>query len=88
MKLQIGKNICHITFHQCVQIKPHLFSLTNLESYTSSFCQSLQIYCREEQREGKNDSSRAFCVTSKYNKKRKTVKIVFWINVYFYMINV
>ena len=63
MKLQIGINICHVMFLRCVLIKTHSSSLTNLESSTSSFCQSVKICCREEQREENNGNCKAFCVT-------------------------
>ena len=42
-KFQIGINISHVTFLQCVWIKPNLFSLRDVENLTSNFGQSDQI---------------------------------------------
>ena len=38
---------------QCVRIRPHSPTLTNLENSTGDFRQSAQICCREEQKEEK-----------------------------------
>ena len=68
IKFQIGINSSHVTFLRCVWIKPHSSSLTNVKISTSSFCQSFQICCREDQKEGKNGNCKAFCVIRKRNK--------------------
>ena len=65
MKFQIAIKNSHVTFLQFVWIKPHSSSLTNLENSTSSFSQSVQIFCREEQKEENNGDCKAFCVTRK-----------------------
>ena len=77
-KFQIGFNICHITFLQCGQTKPHSSSLKIVENSTSNFHQSEQICCGEEQQsflrytqaqeEENNGNFKAFCVTRKRNK--------------------
>ena len=53
-------NFCHITFLQCGQSKPLSSSLTNLENSTSSFRHSVQICCREEQKEENNGNCKTF----------------------------
>ena len=57
----------YITLLQCVWIGPHSSSLTNVENWTSHFRQSVQIWCREEQREENSGKWKAFCVTHKHN---------------------
>ena len=47
--------------------KPHSSSLTNEENLTNNFGQSVQIFCREKEKEGNNGNSKAFCVTCKFN---------------------
>ena len=71
-KSQIGINISQITFLQCVRIKPHSFSLTNVENSTSNFRQSVKICCREKEKEENNGNCKAFCVT---RKRKETMKI-------------
>ena len=68
-KFQIGKNICHITFFQCVRIEPHLSSLKNMENSTSNFRQSVQICCGEKEREDNNGKCKAFRVKRKRNNQ-------------------
>ena len=60
-KFQIGINISHVTFFQCVWIKPHSSSLTNPETLISSFGQSVQISFREKENE-ENNGNKVFCV--------------------------
>ena len=67
ISFQIGINIYHVTFLQCVWIKPHWSSLTNEENLTSNFGQSVQICCREKKKEEKNGNCLVFCVTRKSN---------------------
>ena len=55
-------------FLQCVRIEPHSSGLTNVEKSTSNFRQSVQICCREEQREENNGNCKAFCVIRKRKK--------------------
>ena len=74
-KFQIAINICHLTFLQCVWIKPHSFSLPNLESSESSFRQSVHICCSEEQKEENDGNCKAFCVT---RKPKKQNQVQFW----------
>ena len=74
-KFQIGINICHLTFLQCLQIKPHFSSLTNVENQTSNFCQSVQICRGEKEREENNGNCKAFCVIRKRNKCLLQIKI-------------
>ena len=50
-KFQIGINICHRKFSQCIWIEPHSSSVTYVENSTSNFRQFVQICCREEERE-------------------------------------
>ena len=57
-----------------VWIKPHSSNLTNLESYTSSSRQSVQICCREEQKGENKGDCKAFCVTRKCKKRKAIVK--------------
>ena len=68
-KFQTGISFCHVTFFQCVWIKPHSSSLTNVENLTSNFCQSFQIFCRENEKEGNNRNCKAFFVIPKRKKK-------------------
>ena len=77
-EFQIAKNICHLTFLQCVGIKPHLCSLTNVENSTNKFRQSVQFYCKE-QREENNGNCKAFCITRKRKKSRFPRKTCFVI---------
>ena len=62
-------DICHITFLKCVRIDSHSPSLTNVENSTSNFRQSVQICCREEQKEENNGNWKAFGVTRKRKKR-------------------
>ena len=48
-------------------LRPCSSNLTNLENSTSNFCQSVQICCREEQKEENNGYWKAFYVTRKCN---------------------
>ena len=70
-KFQNGINICCIKSLQCVRIKPHSSTLTNLEHSTRNFRQSLQICCGEKVIEENNDNCKAFCVTYKRNKEAR-----------------
>ena len=53
---------------QCLEIRPHLSSLTNVENSINNFCQSVQTWCRKEEREENNGNCKTFCVTRKRNK--------------------
>ena len=75
-KFLTALNIFHITFLQCGQIKPHSSSLTNVENSATDFCQSVQIFCREEQKEENNGNCKAFCITRKRSDKLITVDLV------------
>ena len=70
-KVEIRINICHIKFFQCVRFKPRSSSSTNVENSTSNFRQSVQICCREAQKEENNGNCQAFCVTRKRNKSER-----------------
>ena len=48
---QIALNICHKAFLQSGQIKPHLSILTNVDNSRDNLRQSVQICCKEEERE-------------------------------------
>ena len=67
-KFQIEINISYVVFLQCTWIEPHSSSLTNVENLTSNFGQSVQICCREKEKEENNDNCKAFCVTRKRKK--------------------
>ena len=71
-KFPIAIKISHVAFFQCVWIKPHSSNLTNVESLTSNFGQSVQICCREK--EENNSNCKAFCVTRK-RKKKSSIRV-------------
>ena len=73
-KILFGINICHLMFLQCVWIQLHLSSLTNIENLTRKFGQSVQICCRENEKEENNGNSKAFYVTYKLNKIGRSLK--------------
>ena len=62
MKFQIGLDIYHIAFLQCSRIKSDSPILINAEKSTSSFRQSLQICCGEEEREQEVGDDLSVCV--------------------------
>ena len=55
------------TFLQRVRIKPHLSSLRSVENSRNNFRQSVQICCREKEKEENDGNCKAFCVTRKHN---------------------
>ena len=67
-KFEIALNICHITFLWWVQIDPHLSRLTNVENLSGNFCQFVQTFFSEEQRE-ENSICKALCVMRKLSNK-------------------
>ena len=67
-KFQIRINTSHITLLQYVWIKPHLSGLTDVKNYTSNFDQSIQVWCREKEKEENNENCQAFCVIRKRNR--------------------
>ena len=73
-KFPIAIKISHVAFFQCVWIKPHSSNLTNVESLTSNFGQSVQICCREKEKEENNSNCKAFCVTRK-RKKKSSIRV-------------
>ena len=73
-KFPIAIKISHVAFLQCVWIKPHSSNLTNVESLTSNFGQSVQMCCREKEKEENNGNCKAFCVTRK-RKKKSSIRV-------------
>ena len=67
-KFQIEINISHAAFLPCDWIKRHLSSLTNVENLTCKFAHSVQICCREKEKEETNRNFKAFCVKFKRKK--------------------
>ena len=63
-----NKYLSHNVF-QCVRIKPSWSSVTNEENSTINFCQSVQISCREEERQENNSNYKTFCLTRKRKKR-------------------
>ena len=59
-KFQIGTNFSHVTSLQCVWIKPHSSSLTNVENLTSNFGQFVKICYGEKEKEENSDHCKAF----------------------------
>ena len=77
-KYHITTNILHLTFLQCVWTKPNLFSSSNVENLTSNFCQSIQICCREKEKDEINVNCRAFCVILKRKNETVLSKYIFF----------
>ena len=75
---QIVINIYCVTFLQWVWIKPHSSGLTNVEHFTSNFCQFIQICCREKEKEENKGNCKAFSVTRK-RKNTVNTKICFLV---------
>ena len=57
-----------MTFLQCVRIEPHSSGLIKVKKSISNYRQSVQISCRDEEKEENKGNCKAFCVTRKLNK--------------------
>ena len=79
-------------------MKSHLSSSTNVENFTSNFGQSVQICCREKEKEENNGNCKAFSVIHKhkksietklrYNNKKLSIMIVYEMNNKFTYLNI
>ena len=52
-------------------------SLTNVKRLTNNFRQSVQIYCREKEKEGNDGNRKAFCITCKCKNPYEICSVVY-----------
>ena len=78
----------HEVIFQYVRITLNLSSLTNMKKFTSNFRQSVQICCREKEREENNGNCKAFSLNANAKSRckkhvtslqgKKSSKLYFW----------